>query len=152
VLNRAQLIGRLGRDAEIRHTGTQKLASLSVATTESWTKDGERHERTEWHRIVCFGADGFIGMIGDRGVKGALVYVEGRIQTRTFTANDGGERSVTEIVVDRMGQLRFLDPKPASTGERERAETATSRTSKATAKPRAEADAKADYWEDEIPF
>jgi len=112
MLNKVQIIGRLGRDVEIRTTQAgQAIASFTVATDESYTqRDGQRVEQTEWHRISCFGKTAelcgrFIG-------KGSLVYVEGRIRTRKYQDRDGQERSVTEVTADRVLFLDKRQEKP----------------------------------------
>ena len=103
-LNKVMLIGNLGRDPEIRHTqsGTA-VATLSVATNERWnTVEGDKAERTEWHRVVAFGK--LAEICGQHLAKGRAVFVEGRIQTRAWE-KDGDKRSVTEIVA---GSVQFL--------------------------------------------
>jgi single-strand DNA-binding protein len=103
-LNKVMLIGNLGRDPEIRHTqsGTA-VATLSVATNERWnTAEGDKAERTEWHRVVAFGK--LAEICGQHLAKGRTVYIEGRIQTRTWE-KEGDKRSVTEIVA---GSVQFL--------------------------------------------
>lgn len=108
MLNRVQIIGRLGRDVELRQTPSgQSVASFTVATDESYTaRDGQKVEQTEWHRVNVFGKQAelcgkFIG-------KGSLVYVEGKLRTRKWTDQSGQERSSTEINADRV---QFLDRK-----------------------------------------
>lgn len=116
-LNKATLIGNLGRDPEIRMSpdGT-KIAQLSIATGESW-KDkitGERKDRTEWHKVVIFN-DKLAEMSEKYLKKGSKVYVEGQIQTRKWTDSTGQERYTTEIIISRFrGEIIFLDPKDAS--------------------------------------
>jgi len=103
-LNKTMLIGNLGRDPEIRHTqnGTA-VATLSVATNERWnTAEGEKAERTEWHRVVAFGR--LAEICGQHLAKGRTVYIEGRLQTRAWE-KDGEKRSVTEIIA---GSVQFL--------------------------------------------
>lgn len=110
-LNRATLIGNLGRDPEIRSLQSGgRVASLSVATTEKWTDKhtGEKRERTEWHRVVVF-SDGLVGVVEKYLAKGDKVYVEGQLQTRKWTDQDGIERYTTEIVLQPYnGQLVLL--------------------------------------------
>ena len=105
MLNMAQIIGHLGRDPELRYTqeGTA-VANLAVATNESWKdKDGEKQERTEWHRVVLFGKAAEIA--GEYVKKGSLVYLQGRLQTRKWLADDGQDRYTTEIVAARLRML-----------------------------------------------
>lgn len=104
-LNRAQLIGNLGRDPEIRTMQNgNRVANLSLATSESW-KDktsGERRERSDWHRIVVFN-DHLIGVIEKYAKKGMKVFIEGQIQTRKFQDQSGGDKYTTEIVLAAYG-------------------------------------------------
>jgi single-strand DNA-binding protein len=99
-LNKAMVIGNLGRDAEVKVTPSgQSVASFSVATTETWTKDGEKKEKTEWHRIVLWGktADALQPYL----TAGKQVYVEGQLQTRQWE-KDGQKHYSTEIRADRI--------------------------------------------------
>ena len=112
-INKVILIGRLGKDPEIRSTQDgSKIANLSLATSESWkTKSGERQEKTEWHKVVCFN-DRTTDVIEKYCKKGGNVYVEGAIQTRKWTDKDGQDRYSTEIVIGRFnGSLTLLDSK-----------------------------------------
>jgi len=104
-LNKAILIGHLGRDPEVRYTpnGTA-VANFSLATSERWTDNsGDKKERTEWHRIVAFGKLGEI--CGEYLSKGRQVYIEGRIQTRDWEDKEGVKRYTTEIVANQMLML-----------------------------------------------
>jgi single-strand DNA-binding protein len=106
MLNKAQLIGNLGRDPELRqaHAGDNAIANLAIATNERWKdKTGNPQERTEWHRVVLFGRTAQVA--GEYLRKGALVYVEGRLQTRKWQDDNGTERHTTEIVAERMKML-----------------------------------------------
>jgi len=101
-LNKAMLIGNLGRDPEIRYTPDgSPVASFSIATSEVWTdKNGTRQERTEWHNIVAWNR---LADLSKRYlVKGRQVYVEGRIRTREWDDRDGNKRRTTEIVATQM--------------------------------------------------
>jgi len=104
-LNKAILIGRLGKDPEIRYTQDGRaVANFTIATNEEW-KDkntGEKKERTEWHRIVAFGKLGEI--CGEYLAKGRLVYLEGRLQTRSYE-QEGVTKYTTEIVANDMQML-----------------------------------------------
>lgn len=104
-LNRVQLIGRLGRDPELRFTsdGTA-IANLSVATSERYKdKSGEWIDRAEWHKIVMYAR--LAEIAGEYLVKGSLVYLEGRLQTRKWKDKEGVEKYGTEIVADRLQML-----------------------------------------------
>jgi single-strand DNA-binding protein len=104
-VNKVILLGNLGRDPETRYTtGGDAVCNLSIATSEQWKdKNGEKQERTEWHRVVLFGRQAEIA--GEYLKKGRSVYVEGRLQTRKYTDKDGVEKYSTEIVGDRMQLL-----------------------------------------------
>ena len=105
-LNLAQIIGRLGRDPELRYTSSgQAVCSLNVATDESYSdRDGNRVERAEWHRVSAFGK--IAESCGNYLAKGSLVYVEGSLTTRKWQDQNGQERSTTEI---RAQRVQFLD-------------------------------------------
>lgn len=96
-MNKAILIGHLGRDPELRYTQSgQAVANFSIATSEKWTdKEGQKQERTEWHRIVCWGKLG--ETCSQYLSKGRQVAVEGKIQTREWQDKDGQKRYTTEI-------------------------------------------------------
>ena len=108
-LNKAILIGNLGRDPEMRYTQSGlAVANFNIATSETWTnKEGEKETRTEWHRIVAFGKLGEI--CGEYLAKGRQVYIEGRIQTRDWEDREGVKRYTTEIVASQMIMLGSRD-------------------------------------------
>ncbi|WP_341753485.1 MULTISPECIES: single-stranded DNA-binding protein [unclassified Candidatus Tisiphia] len=117
-LNKAVLIGNLGRDPEIRHTADGKeIASFSIATSETW-KDratGEKKEKTEWHRIVVFN-EGLVSVVKNYAKKGTKVYLEGNLQTRKWVDNLGQEKYTTEIVLQNFNsQFILLDSKGSGT-------------------------------------
>ena len=105
-VNKAIIIGNLGRDPEMRYTqdGTA-VANINVATSEQWTDKatGEKRERTEWHRIVLFRR--LAEICSQYLTKGSKVYIEGRIQTREWEDKDGNRRWTTEIVAQTMQML-----------------------------------------------
>ncbi len=104
-LNRVQLIGRLGKNPEVRYTANgSSVANFTMATNESWTgKDGQKNEKTEWHNIVAWGKLGEI--CGEYLTKGKQVYIEGRLTTRSWEDRDGKKRYTTEIKADNMIML-----------------------------------------------
>jgi single-strand DNA-binding protein len=104
-VNKVILVGNLGRDAEMRFTpGGQAVATLNLATTEQWNdKEGQRQEKTEWHRIVLWGRQA--ESLSQYLVKGKQIYVEGRLQTRQWDDKDGNKRYTTEIKADRITLL-----------------------------------------------
>jgi single-strand DNA-binding protein len=103
-INKVILIGNLGRDPEMRYTqnGTA-VANFTLATTEVWTKDGQKNEHTEWHRIVAWRR--LAEICGQYLTKGRQVYIEGRIRTRKWEDRDGNERYTTEIEAQNMQML-----------------------------------------------
>ena len=104
-LNKVMLIGNLGADPEIRYTPSgAAVANFNMATKAQWTtKEGEKQDRTEWHRIVAWRRLGEI--CGEYLHKGSLVYIEGRLQTRSWEDRDGNKRYTTEIVAQGMQML-----------------------------------------------
>ena len=119
-VNKVILIGNLGADPEVRYTPSGKaVANFRIATSEQWTsKEGEKEERTEWHRIVAWGRLGEI--CGEYLHKGRQVYVEGKLQTRAWEDRDGNKRYTTEIVAQAMQMLGAAgkEGRAASTDER----------------------------------
>ncbi len=115
-VNKVILVGNLGREPEIRHSNAgQKIASLSVATSDVWKdKSGQKQEKTEWHRVVIFNPN--LADIAERFLhKGSKVYIEGALQTRKWTDQSGQEKYSTEIVIGNFkGELGILDAKSGS--------------------------------------
>jgi single-strand DNA-binding protein len=101
-VNKVILVGNLGRDAELRYTpGGAAVATLNLATTEVWNdKQGQKQEKTEWHRIVLWGKQA--ESLQEYLVKGKQIFVEGRLQTRQWDDKDGNKRYTTEIRGDRV--------------------------------------------------
>ncbi len=116
MLNKAMIIGRLGRDPELKYTQSgMPVTSLTIATDESYMdRDGNKVERTEWHRVSVFqkAAENCAQYLS----KGSLVYVEGRIQTRKWQDQQGQDRYSTDIVANTV---RFLDRKSDRIGGEE---------------------------------
>lgn len=115
-LNRAQIIGNCGKDAEVRMVGENKVATFSVATAEKYkdSKSGEWKENTEWHNIVCWRHTAELAEKYIR--KGTQLYIEGKIRTRSWE-KDGEKRYVTEIVADTiqlLGKKEESAPTPAT--------------------------------------
>jgi single-strand DNA-binding protein len=104
-LNKALIIGNLGRDPEVRYIPSgQAVANFTIATNERYQdKSGEWNEKTEWHRIVMFGKQA--ETVGQYLSKGDRVFVEGRLQTRSWEGKDGQKRYTTEIVANNMIML-----------------------------------------------
>lgn len=126
-VNKAIVLGNLGSNPEVKFTPSgSAVANFTVATSENWNdKSGERKERTEWHRIVVWGK--LAELCGEYLSKGRQVYLEGRLQTRSWDDKDGVKRYTTEIVAQTVqflggpkekGENReFSRPKTAGSGE-----------------------------------
>ena len=117
-MNKVILIGNLGRDPEIRSTQQgKKIANLRIATSERWKdkQSGEMQERTEWHSVAIFNVH-LVGVCERFLSKGSKVYLEGQLQTRKWSDQQGNDRYTTEVVLSGFkGELQMLDAK----GERE---------------------------------
>ncbi len=114
-VNKVILVGHLGADPDMRFTPSgQGVCELRLATSESWNdKNGQRQERTEWHRIVVWGKRAEI--CSKYLSKGRQVYIEGRIQTRNYDDKDGNKRYITEIIAS---EVQFLGGGGGRDGER----------------------------------
>jgi single-strand DNA-binding protein len=104
-VNKVILIGNLGRDPELRYLPSgQAVAKFTLATGMKWKdKDGQLQERTDWHNIVAFGRQGEV--CNEYLKKGSPVYVEGRIQTRSWEDKDGNKKYMTEIIAQSVNML-----------------------------------------------
>lgn len=114
-LNKVCLIGNLGEDPEVRSLNNGgEVVNLRVATSETWKdKDGNRQERSEWHRVVIFN-ENLAKVAKSYLKKGSKVYLEGQLQTRKWQDQSGADRYSTEIVLQRYrGELVLLDAKPS---------------------------------------
>jgi single-strand DNA-binding protein len=113
-VNKVILIGNLGADPIVRATQDgREIATISIATSESWKdrNSGERKEKTEWHRVVIYN-DGLVGVVKNYLRKGSKVYLEGQLQTRKWTDQQGIEKYTTEVVLQNYsGTLTMLDGK-----------------------------------------
>ncbi len=119
-INKVILVGNLGRDPEVRRMQNgDPVVNLSVATSESWRdkSTGERKEKTEWHRAVIFNEH--LAKVAEQYLrKGSKVYVEGSLQTRKWTDQDGQEKYATEVVLQKFrGELQMLDAPQTGGGE-----------------------------------
>ena len=137
MLNKAQIIGRVGRDPEVRYlTSGDAVVNISLATTERWKdkSSGETKEATEWHRVNLFGR--LAEIAGQYVHKGSLIYIEGKIKTRKWTDKDGTEKYTTEIFGE---SLKLLSSKQGTQPREE--------------KPKAESKGSGfDDMDDDIPF
>jgi single-strand DNA-binding protein len=156
-VNKVILIGNLGRDPETRYMPDGgAITNISVATTDVWKdKNGEKQEKTEWHRVAFFGK--LAEIAGEYLKKGSQVYVEGRLQTRKWQDKEGVDKYTTEVVADRMQMLGSrqgmgggagAERDAGGGGEREGGGAAA----RGASKPAAKAGGKFDDFEDDIPF
>ncbi|AIL65820.1 Single-stranded DNA-binding protein [Rickettsiales bacterium Ac37b] len=150
-INKAILIGNVGRDPEIRVTQNgQKIANIALATSETWRdkSSGERREKTEWHRIVIF-SEGLVNIVEQYIKKGTKLYIEGAIQTRKWVDNSGVERYYTEIILQGYNSnLMILDTRNSNNNDY------ANNSSEATYSKNNNEHSKSfnDDLEDEIPF
>lgn len=118
-VNKVILVGRLGADPEVKSVaqGTT-VARLNIATSENWTdKNGQRQEKTEWHRVVVWGK--LAEICGKHLSKGRQVYIEGRLQTRQWDDQQGQKRYTTEIVANTVQFLGSQGERGASSGSQQ---------------------------------
>lgn len=115
-VNKVIVVGRLGADPEVKTvSGGQTVARLSVATSENWTdKQGQKQERTEWHRVVVWGK--LAELCGKYLSKGRQVYLEGRLQTRSWEDQQGQKKYTTEIVANTVQFLSGGGPNASAGG------------------------------------
>lgn len=152
-VNKVILVGNLGKDPEVRMTQDGvKIVNLAIATSEQWRDRDtqERKERTEWHRVVIFNEK--LADVADKYLrKGAKVYLEGQLQTRKWTDQNGQERYTTEVVIPRFrGEMTMLDSTRSQGVEEESQAFGSPAPSSA---PRAQESLPAmEPIDDEIPF
>lgn len=148
MLNEVLLLGNLGAAPEIRNTQAgDKIANFSLATSESWKdkSSGERREKTEWHRVVCFGK---IAEIADAYLqKGTTVMIRGKLRTRKWSDKNGVEKYSTEVVLDGFdSKLTFIK------GAKERGEAGASQADDRPAQGEGSKGGADDAFDDDIPF
>ena len=150
-VNKVILIGNLGKDPETRYMPNgDAVTNITLATTETWKdKNGEKQEKTEWHRVTFYRK--LAEIAGEYLKKGRPVYVEGRLETRKWTDKSGAERYTTEIIASDM---KMLGSKPGSgsyeAGEREESSFAPSTSG--SNKPAPRSSTGFDDMDDDIPF
>ena len=146
-VNKVILVGHCGKDAETRYLPNgEAVTNISLATTESWkNKDGEKQERTDWHSLVFYRR--LAEVAGEYLKKGALVYVEGKIQTRKWQDKEGHDRYTTEIIVNEM---QMLNGKSDASAENKSAEPAHSTQTAKPVTPTTKVNT--DNFDDDIPF
>lgn len=136
-VNKVILVGHLGKDPETRYmTNGEAVTNFSIATTETWKdKSGEKQEKVEWHNITAYRK--LAEIISQYVKKGALIYIEGKLQTRKWQDKEGKDRYTTEIIADQMQMLG---------GKSEQQDN------KEPAKKEQVAPQKNDNFDDDIPF
>lgn len=122
-INKAILVGNVGKDPEVRHLDNNvSVANFTLATSESYTnKNGEKITNTEWHNIVCW--RGLATLAENYIRKGRQLYIEGRIRTRSYDAQDGSKRYMTEIYADTVQLLGRKDDNQAPAGDFSKADS-----------------------------
>ena len=143
-LNKAMVIGRLGQDPEVRYMPSgDAVCNLSIATDESYkNKDGQKVDKTEWHRVSMFGK--LAEIAGQYLTKGSQVYIEGKLETRKWQDKDGGDRYTTEI---KAFQMQMLDSKGGAESAPQQKQPAQTQQSPAGNMPEP-----IDDFDDDIPF
>lgn len=140
-VNKVILVGRLGKDPEVKYTqGGTPVARFSLATDETWKdQSGERQQRTEWHNIIAWRK--LAEICGQYLNKGRLVYIEGKLQTRSWEDKEGNKRYTTEIVADNMVMLSSKSD-----------DTRTERSASAAAAASNSSSIEPQITDDDIPF
>jgi single-strand DNA-binding protein len=142
-INKAIIVGTLGKDPEIKQVGSGSVCKFSVATSESWTdkQTGEKRENTEWHQIIIWGR--LAEIAAQYLTKGSRVYLEGKIQTRKWQGQDGQDRYTTEIVANEMQMLGDSNRSGDSSPPTER---------RPAAPPARRIEPQPELYDDEVPF
>lgn len=151
-VNKVILIGHLGHEPDIRTTQYgDKVASFSLATSESWTdkNSGERHEKTEWHRIVIYN-EALVKLAEQYLDRGSKIYLEGQLQTRKWQDSSGIDRYTTEIVLQKYrGVLKLLGSKENNNANSAASASSNTSASKSYAKQKGKG---WDSSDDDVPF
>jgi single-strand DNA-binding protein len=152
-INKVILVGNVGQDPEIRSTQDgREIANFSIATSESW-KDkntGERKDKTEWHRVAVF-SQGLVTIIKNYVKKGTKLYIEGAIQSRKWTDNQGVEKTTTEIVLQNYNStLQILDSRERGSNNDNYSSNSNSHSNHKKSSSRE--DISVDENDDEVPF
>ena len=152
-VNKVILVGNLGSDPDVLRGNSQKIAHLSIATSESWRdkNTGERKDRTEWHRVVIFN-EKLVEVAEQYLKKGSKVYIEGPLQTRKWQDQSGIDRYTTEVVLQNFrGQLQMLDSRPDDGGSNATTNTQNSAIGSQYAAQKGRASYQAPL-DDDVPF
>lgn len=147
MLNKVMIIGNLGNDPDMRFmTNGDPVCNFSVATSERWKdkQTGEQKEKTEWHKVSCFGR--LAEICGEYLRKGSKVYVEGSLQTRKWQNKEGADQYTTEI---KCREMKMLDPKGANAGQNQRSDNSNAGQGQQTGGAPAPGP---DDFDDDIPF
>lgn len=150
-INKVILVGHLGKDPEVRHLeGNVSVASFPLATSETYNKDGRKIEQTEWHNIVMW--RGLADVASKYLQKGKLVYIEGKLRTRSFEDKEGHKKYTTEIVAENFTMLGRKSDFDNGQGD-----NAHSQTDNSTSSPKTAEDSPMDYTpganaDDDLPF
>jgi single-strand DNA-binding protein len=152
-INKVILVGNVGQDPEIRSTQDgREIANFSIATSESW-KDkntGERKDKTEWHRVAVF-SQGLVTIIKNYVKKGTKLYIEGAIQSRKWTDNQGVEKTTTEIVLQNYNStLQILDSRERGSNNDNYSSNSNSHSNHKKSSSRE--DISVEENDDEVPF
>lgn len=155
-VNKVILVGNLGADPEIRRLNSgDPVVNMRIATSEQWRdrQTGERREKTEWHNVVIFNEN--LAKVAENYLrKGSKIYVEGQLQTRKWTDQNGQDRYTTEVVLQKFrGELQMLDSRGEGGGQRggyDQMEGAGGGQQRRVDKPKE--DFSSDTLDDEIPF
>jgi single-strand DNA-binding protein len=148
-VNKVILLGRLGQDPELKYTpGGSPVCNFSLATTESWTdKQGQKQERTEWHRIVVWGK--LAELCNQYLAKGRQAFLEGRLQTRSWDDKDGNKRYTTEIMANTV---QFIGGAPAHTNNNTHVDNSYNQAAPQAQAPEYQIASDASFAADDIPF
>lgn len=152
-VNKVILIGRLGKDPETKFTqGGVAIARFSMATDESWKdQNGEQQQRTEWHNVVAWRR--LAEICGQYLIKGKLIYIEGRLQTRSWEDKEGNKRTTTEVQADKMVMLSGGRPEEGSGGRPEEDSDGSPEGGREIpTQPSPDSSSKNEITDDDIPF
>lgn len=150
MVNKVILVGRLGKDPEVRHLENNGVvANFSVATSEVYRdKQGERVEQTEWHNVVVWRR---LAEIAEKYLrKGSLVYIEGKIRTRSWDDKDGNKRYTTEVVADTFQMMDKASDKPGEGKDNQTRKSENASSPQTVSEPESGGSSSSD--EDDLPF
>ncbi|KRW83748.1 single-stranded DNA-binding protein [Marinobacter sp. P4B1] len=159
-INKVTILGRIGQDPEVRYTqGGDPVVTLSVATNDSYTKNGQKVEQTDWHRVVVFGR--MAEVAANYAKKGDPIYVEGKQKTRKWQNKDGQDVYTTEIQVTPRGELQLLGSRSSNGAGQQQQQSQPAQGAQPAPRQQAAANAPApggytnydESWDDDdIPF